>query len=103
MADDDQPLNAEGAWAQQAEARLPDRREREEIERGLTYGLEAAPTINDRHTYAEVREWLVESGFRDVERTIEHTELFLRGAREPEAIAPFTLRPPSPPYWFARY
>jgi len=62
-----------------------------------------SPTINDRHTYAEVREWLVESGFRDVERTIEHTELFLRGARKPEAIAPFTVRPPSPPYWFARY
>ena len=55
MADDDQPLNAEGAWAQQAEARLPDRREREEIERGLTYGLEAAPTINDRRISTFVR------------------------------------------------
>ena len=55
MADDDQPLNAEGAWAQQAEARLPDRREREEIERGLTFGLEAAPTINDRRISTFVR------------------------------------------------
>ena len=43
-----QPLNAEGAWAQQAEANLGDRRLREEIERGLSFGLEAAPTINDR-------------------------------------------------------
>ena len=31
--------NAEGAWAQQAEARLGDRRLREEIDRGLSYGL----------------------------------------------------------------
>ena len=51
----DQPLNAEGAWAQQAEARIPERREREEIERGLTYGLEAAPTINDRRISTFVR------------------------------------------------
>ena len=45
MSDDDQPLNAEGAWAQQAEARIPERREREEIERGLTFGLEAAQLL----------------------------------------------------------
>jgi len=62
-----------------------------------------SPTINDRHTYAEVREWLMESGFPDVVRTIEHTELFVRGARRPEAIASFTVPPPSPPYWFERY
>lgn len=62
-----------------------------------------SPTINDRHTYPEVRSWLVESGFSDVVRTIDHTELFLRGARSPEAIAPFTVPPPKPPYWFARY
>ena len=43
---------------------------------------------------AEVRAWLVESGFTDVVRTIDHTELFLRGARRPEAIAPFTVPPP---------
>ncbi len=47
--------NAEGAWAQQAEARLGDRRLREEIDRGLSYGLEAAPTINDRTISTFVR------------------------------------------------
>lgn len=47
--------NAEGAWAQQVEARLGDRRLREEIERGLSYGLEAAPTINDRTISTFVR------------------------------------------------
>ncbi|MGZ6780200.1 MAG: arginase family protein, partial [Mycobacterium sp.] len=50
-----EPLNREGAWAQQAEAELPDRREREEIERSLAFGLEAAPTINDRRISTFVR------------------------------------------------
>jgi SAM-dependent methyltransferase len=62
-----------------------------------------SPTINDRHTFPEVRDWLAENGFRDVTRTIEHTELFIRAARDPEAIAPFVVPPPSPPYWFERY
>ncbi len=47
--------NAEGAWAQEAEGRLPDRRLREEIERGLAFGLEAAPTITDRSISTFVR------------------------------------------------
>ena len=55
MTDDNQPLNAEGAGAQQAEANLGDRRLREEIERGLSFGLEAAPTINDRTISTFVR------------------------------------------------
>ena len=50
-----EPVNREGAWAQQAEAELSDRREREEIERCLTFGLEAAPTINDRRISTFVR------------------------------------------------
>ncbi|WP_197502546.1 arginase family protein, partial [Mycobacterium scrofulaceum] len=40
--------NREGAWAQQAEAELSTRRHREEIDRCISHGLEAAPTINDR-------------------------------------------------------
>lgn len=44
---DDVP-NREGAWGQRAEAELPTRRLREEIDRALAHGLEAAPTINDR-------------------------------------------------------
>ena len=39
MSDESEPLNREGAWAQQAEANLGDRRLREEIERGLAFGL----------------------------------------------------------------
>jgi agmatinase len=41
-------LNREGAWAQRAEAELPTRRLREEIDRALAHGLEAAPTVRDR-------------------------------------------------------
>lgn len=39
---------AEGAWAQRAEAGLPDRRHREEIKRALGLGLPAAASIRDR-------------------------------------------------------
>ena len=37
MTRPDEPFNRDGAWAQQAEAELPDRREREEIDRALSY------------------------------------------------------------------
>jgi SAM-dependent methyltransferase len=62
-----------------------------------------SPTINDRHTFDEVRAWLVDAGFSDVTRTIDHTELFVRGARDPAPLEPFTLPLPQPPYWFERY
>ncbi len=45
--DQDRP-DREGHWAQQAEALLSDRRHREELERGIAYGLEAADSITDR-------------------------------------------------------
>ena len=46
--DDADRVDRQGHWAQQAEALLPDRRHREEIERGLSHGLEAADSITDR-------------------------------------------------------
>ncbi len=49
MTEDDQDrVDREGHRAQQAEALLPDRRHQEEIQRGLSYGLEAAESITDR-------------------------------------------------------
>jgi agmatinase len=47
--------NAEGDWAQRAEELLPDHRLREEVERGLAHGLEAAPSIGDRSISTFVR------------------------------------------------
>jgi agmatinase len=47
--------NAEGDWAQRAEELLPADRLREEIERGLAHGLEAAPSIGDRTISTFVR------------------------------------------------
>jgi agmatinase len=47
--------NAEGDWAQRAEALLPDHRLREEVERGLAHGLEAASSIGDRTISTFVR------------------------------------------------
>jgi len=48
-------VNDEGYWAQQAEGRLPQRRFQEEIDRGISLGLEAAPTIVDRRISTFVR------------------------------------------------
>jgi agmatinase len=48
-------VNDEGYWAQQAEGRLPDRRFRKEVDRGLALGLEAAPTVVDRRISTFVR------------------------------------------------
>lgn len=50
-----EPPNREGAWAQHAEAAIPERRWLEEIDRSLTLGLAAAPTINDRTISTFVR------------------------------------------------
>jgi agmatinase len=47
--------NAEGDWAQRAEELLPADRLREEIERGIAYGLEAAASIADRDISTFVR------------------------------------------------
>src|SRR5262249_52062164 len=62
-----------------------------------------SPTINGRHTYPEVEEWLREDGFPDVVRTAEHTEIFIRGARDSAALEPVLLPLPQRPYWFERY
>ena len=48
-------VNDEGYAAQQAEGRLPDKRYQEEVDRGLSFGLEAAPTIVDRRISTFVR------------------------------------------------
>jgi agmatinase len=48
-------VNDEGYAGQQAEGRLPTKRFQEEIDRGLTFGLEAAPTIVDRRISTFVR------------------------------------------------
>ena len=50
-----QRINREGAWAQQAEANLPERRLKEDVERGLANGLEAAASIRDRTISTFVR------------------------------------------------
>jgi SAM-dependent methyltransferase len=62
-----------------------------------------SPTINTRHTFDEIREWLQLAGFPDVVQTIDHTELFVRALRTPERFAPYFLQFPARPYWFERY
>jgi agmatinase len=49
------PVDAEGAWAQRAEADLPRRRLEEELERSRALGLDAAASIRDRSISTFVR------------------------------------------------
>ena len=62
-----------------------------------------SPTINTRHSFDEIRGWLDKLGFRQIVRTIEHTELFVRAIKEPEQLAAYLLPLPSAPHWFERY
>lgn len=60
-----------------------------------------SPLIDNRYDLETVRGWLREEGLPRVTQTLEHTELFLRAARE-ACTAPL-LAPPARPYWFERY
>jgi SAM-dependent methyltransferase len=61
-----------------------------------------SPLVNDTYAHETVEGWLRELGFRDITRTIDYTELYLRARRDPSSAHP--LRPlPGRPYWFERY
>jgi len=62
-----------------------------------------SPTINERHSMAEVTEHLSAADFPSIERTIDHSELFVRALRNPVAVQEYELSHPTPPYWFDRY
>lgn len=59
-----------------------------------------SPAINERYTFDEASAWLTEAGLPVVERTIDHTELFIRARRDECSASAHFLPPPSPPYWF---
>jgi agmatinase len=48
LPEDEDRVDREGHWAQQAEERLSGRRWQEEVDRGLAYGLQGADSITDR-------------------------------------------------------
>ena len=61
-----------------------------------------SPLVNDTYTHVVVVGWLRDLGFREIVRTIDYTELYLRARRDPAAALP--TRPlPRRPYWFERY
>jgi SAM-dependent methyltransferase len=62
-----------------------------------------SPTINERHSMAEVRSHLSSAGFTLIEQTIDHPELFVRALRDTDAVRSFELDRARPPYWFERY
>jgi SAM-dependent methyltransferase len=59
-----------------------------------------SPLVNDRHDHDEVAGWLRDDGFAHVDRTIDHSEIFVRAHRG--TTAPL-LPPPTRPYWFERH
>ncbi len=62
-----------------------------------------APLVNRRLEWDYVREFLLERGFPEVTRTIDHTELFVRAAKNPQALESFALPPKDPPFWFQHH
>lgn len=62
-----------------------------------------APLINRRLDWDIVRSQLRDLGFADVERTVDHSELFIRAFRAPrQHYEPWLLPAAKPPYWFQR-
>jgi len=61
-----------------------------------------APIINRRFEFEEVRDFLEKLGFTHIERTLKHTELWIRAVKGPnaEAIEKYGLPKRDPPYWF---
>jgi 2-polyprenyl-3-methyl-5-hydroxy-6-metoxy-1,4-benzoquinol methylase len=63
-----------------------------------------APLINRRLEFDYVRDFLVKRGFKDIVRTVDHTELFVRAFRDDvdNYYMNWVLPKKSPPYWFQR-
>ncbi|MBI4338644.1 MAG: class I SAM-dependent methyltransferase [Chloroflexi bacterium] len=59
-----------------------------------------SPTINSLYTFPEIERMCLAAGLDKVERTIDHTELFLRAYRDSCTAKPLFTPKPKPPYWF---
>lgn len=63
-----------------------------------------APLINRRFEFADIKNRLEQEGFSDVIRTVDHSELFVRGVKgrpSNELLNSFLEKKPGP-YWFQR-
>jgi SAM-dependent methyltransferase len=63
-----------------------------------------APLINRRFEFAEIEQLLTGLGFTAIERTIDHTELWVRAVLGPDdaVVRQYGLPKKTPPYWFQR-
>ena len=63
-----------------------------------------APLINRRLTFDQVKELLEKKGMCRIERTIDHSELFLRSIKgDGAALEPWLLAKAEAPYWFQHH
>lgn len=63
-----------------------------------------APLLNRRLEFAEVQELLLSYSFSHIERTIDHTELFVRAVNGSEPVdQKWQLPAKQKPFWFERY
>ena len=63
-----------------------------------------APLINRRLDFTYVKEYLAKRGMHNIERTIDHTELFIRAFKgNASEVKRCILPKKSKPYWFERY
>jgi 2-polyprenyl-3-methyl-5-hydroxy-6-metoxy-1,4-benzoquinol methylase len=59
-----------------------------------------APLVNRRFSFEQVENQLAALGFKQITRTIRHTEIFVRAVKGDADYSPYLLGPKSPPYWF---
>jgi SAM-dependent methyltransferase len=63
-----------------------------------------APLINRRFAFEQVKEFLEQQGMAQIERTIDHSELFIRAVKgDVAALGPWSLPKPKAPYWFQHH
>lgn len=63
-----------------------------------------APLINRRMSFEEVEPILVQRGFQDITRTIDHTELYIRAVNgDPSPYRDWFLAKKKAPYWFRHH
>ncbi len=63
-----------------------------------------APLINRRFTFEQIQAMLEPRGLSRIERTLEHSELFIRASKgDPAGVERWLLPRAKPPYWFQHH
>ena len=61
-----------------------------------------APLINRRFSFKEISKKLHDLGYEDIQKTIEHSEVFVRATKGKSLHKKYFLNKNKPPYWFQK-